>query len=64
MSVVLLLFVWFVFVDHFGVCDLFMAAGWDILIADDMEGLSAFDPLLLVGGILFNALAETAKFSS
>ena len=59
---VLLLLVWFVFTDHFGVCVFSTAFGWDVFVSDDMEGLHTFDSLLSAGEILANALVETLKF--
>ena len=59
---VLLLLVWFVFTDHFGVCVFSTAFGWDVFVSDDMEGLHTFDAFFGAGGILANALSETPKF--
>ena len=60
----LFFFVWFIFTDHFGVCDLSPAVRWDIIKTDDMKSFCAFHPLLCAGGILSNALVETSKFVS
>ena len=54
----------FVFADHFVVYDLSPAVGCDILVTDDIGGLSAFESLFRVGGMISNALIETSKFVS
>ena len=56
-SVVLLLLVWFIFVDHLGVCNLSTAVGWDVFVADDTEGVRTFGSLISAIGTLANTLA-------
>ena len=34
----------------------------NVLVADDLEGVGAFDTLTCVGGVGTNALAEATKF--
>ena len=48
--------------DHFGVGDLFATLLWDVLISNDIEGISAFDNLAGLGGVGADTLAEAAEF--
>ena len=49
-------------IDHFGIGDLLAAAVWNVLVADDLQGICAFDTLTCIGGVGTNALEEATKF--
>ena len=42
--------------DHFGIGDLLTAVLRNVLVADDLEGVGAFDTLTCVGGVGTNTL--------
>ena len=48
--------------DHFGLGDLFATLLWIFFISDDLEGISAFDTLAVLGGVGSDTLEEAAEF--
>ena len=47
--------------DHFGIYDLITEFLKNFLVADDLEGVGAFDTLTCVGGVGTNTLAEATE---
>ena len=45
-----------------GIGDLLMAVLRNVLVADDLEGVGAFDTLSYFGGVGTNTLTEATKF--
>ena len=48
--------------DQFGIGDLLAAVVHNVLVADDLEGVGAFDTLTCVGGVGNNALVDATEF--
>ena len=48
--------------DHFGIGDILAAVVRNVLVANDFEGVGAFDTLTCVDGVGNNALAEATDF--
>ena len=48
--------------DYFGIGDLLAVVVRNVLIADDLEGVGAFDTLTCVGGVGNNALVDATEF--
>ena len=48
--------------DHFGIGDLLEAIIRNVLVANELEGVGAFDTLTCVGGVVANALVEATEF--
>ena len=48
--------------DQFGICDILTAVMSNVIVADYLEGVGAFETLTCVGGVGTNALEEATKF--
>ena len=48
--------------DQFGIGDILAAVVRNVLVADDFEGVGAFETFTCDGGVVTNALAEATKF--
>ena len=56
-----IIFFWADKVYHFGIGDLLAAVLRNILVADDIEVIGAFDTLYCFGGVGTNTLTEATK---